>query len=50
MLGLHDLRGDTEANIARLLDTTVHIDVAIVDDEDEKVGRLVVPVECQSMF
>ena len=45
MLGLHDLRGDTEADITRLLDTAVHVDVAVVDDEDEQVGRLVVPVE-----
>ena len=38
MLGLEDLRRHTEADVARLLDAAVYIDVAVVDDEEEQVG------------
>jgi hypothetical protein len=44
MLGLENLGGDTKANIARLLDAAVDVDVAVVDDEEEQAGRHVVAV------
>jgi len=44
VLGLDDLRSHTETNIARLLDATVDVHVAIVDDEEQQVRRLVVLV------
>lgn len=43
MLSLKNLRGNTEADVAGLLDTAVDIDIAIVDDEEEEVWRHVVP-------
>ena len=43
MLGLEDLRGNTEADIARLLDAAVDIDIAVVDYEEEDRRRQVVP-------
>jgi hypothetical protein len=42
VLGLHDLRGNTEANVAGLLDATVNFNIAVVDDEEQKVRRRVV--------
>jgi hypothetical protein len=50
MLGLENLRSNTEADVARLLDAAVHIDVTVVDNEEEEVGRHVVPKDCQSQF
>jgi hypothetical protein len=44
MLGLKNLRGNTEADVAGLLDAAVDIDVAVVDDEEEEAGRHVVAV------
>jgi hypothetical protein len=46
VLGLKHLRGDTEADIARLLDTTVDVDIAVVDDKEEEVGRHIVTDVC----
>lgn len=37
MLGLKNLRSHTESNVARLLDTAVDVDIAVVDDEEEKI-------------
>lgn len=39
MLGLENLGGNTEANVARLLDPAVDVDIAVVDDEEEEVRR-----------
>ena len=39
MLGLEDLGSYTKADVARLLDTPVYVDVAVVDDEEEQVRR-----------
>lgn len=44
MLGLKNLRGDTEADIAGLLDSTVNVDVAVIDDENHKPRHSVVAV------
>jgi hypothetical protein len=44
MLGLKNLRGNTEADVAGLLDAAVDVDVAVVDDEEEEAGRHVVAV------
>lgn len=44
MLSLENLRRNTEANIAGLLDAAVHINVAVVDDEHQEVGHGVVAV------
>ena len=39
MLGLEDLRSHTKTDVARLLDAAVYINIAVVDDEEEQVGR-----------
>jgi len=46
MLSLKNLGGNTEADVAGLLDTAVDIDIAIVDHEEEEVGRHVVAKVC----
>ena len=38
MLGLENLGGDAEANVAGLLDTAVSLDVAVEDDEEDGTG------------
>lgn len=37
MLGLENLQSHTESNVARLLDATVDVDIAVVDDEEEQI-------------
>ena len=44
MLGLEDLGRYTEADVARLLDAAVNIDVAIVNNEDQETRHSVVAV------
>lgn len=44
MLGLKDLGRNAKADIAGLLDATVDVDVAVVYDEEEEAGHLVVTV------
>lgn len=46
MLSLENLGSNTEADVAGLLDAAVHVDVAVVDNEEEEVGRHVVPKVC----
>jgi hypothetical protein len=50
MLGLHDLRSDAEADVAGLLDSAVNLDVAVVDNEEEEVGRHVVAEMCEQIL
>ena len=42
MLGLYDLRSHAETDVARLLDAAIDVDIAVIDDEEEQIGRAVV--------
>jgi hypothetical protein len=42
VLSLEDLRGNAKTDVAGLLDAAVNVDVAVIDDEEEHVGRHVV--------
>jgi hypothetical protein len=44
MLGLQNLGRNTKANVARLLYTTVDVDIAVVDDEHQEARRGLVTV------
>lgn len=44
MLGLENLGRNPEADVTGLLDAAVHINVAVVDDKDQKPGHGVVAV------
>ena len=44
MLGLENLRRDTEADVAGLLDSAVDVNVAVIDDEHEEARRLLVAI------
>ena len=44
MLGLQNLGRNTKTNVARLLDTAVDIDIAVVDDKHQEARRGLVAV------
>jgi hypothetical protein len=44
VLSLENLRRYTEANVARLLDAAVDINVAVVDNEEQETRHRVVPI------
>lgn len=46
MLGLKNLGSHTKANVAGLLDAAIDVDVAVVDDEEEKIGLSGISVMC----
>ena len=44
MLGLKNLRGNTEADVAGFLDAAIHINIAVVHNKDQEVRSAVVAI------